>query len=305
MTTPPVWSDHQLESDRLKAESHFRDSRYTEPLEMYLEMFDHYQGVVEDVMEETVDLTDLDGCIVDLMSDPDKREVFRYLSGPPVSEDDLKVLMKAKSLSSTKLKSDPKLVKSVATFMRDWHDRRRFPWVNTDWDPSESDRQAAVLATSALLAMRRVETARRNEGKRIQELRVETQLTRSGFEKVPTRRVKTLGDAPGPKQFCSESYLGSRKADFIVGLFDGRTLGLECKVSNSSTNSVKRLNNDAAVKAEVWRSDFGSLQVVAGAVLSGVYALGNLKEAQGRGLTIFWAHDLQALVDWIHSTGSS
>lgn len=77
---------------------------------------------------------------------------------------------------------------------------------------------------------------------------------------------------------------------------------VECKVSNSSTNSVKRLNNDAAVKAETWRSDFGQRNVVPAAVLSGVYKLHNLLDAQERGLSLFWAHDLQRLLDWIDST---
>lgn len=79
---------------------------------------------------------------------------------------------------------------------------------------------------------------------------------------------------------------------------------LECKVSNSSTNSVKRLNNDAAVKAETWRKDFGTTQVVPAAVLSGVYKTHNLENAQRRGLALFWANDLQSLVDWIHKTKS-
>ena len=77
---------------------------------------------------------------------------------------------------------------------------------------------------------------------------------------------------------------------------------IECKVSNSSTNSVKRLNNDAAVKAASWKLDFGLRQVVPTAVLSGVYKLHNLLDAQDRGLTVFWAHDLKPLTDWIAST---
>lgn len=77
---------------------------------------------------------------------------------------------------------------------------------------------------------------------------------------------------------------------------------IECKVSNSSTNSVKRLNNDAAVKATVWRGDFGALQVVPAAVLSGVYKLHNLEDAQRRGLTIYWAHRLSDLMQWIAGT---
>src|SRR3546814_5622550 len=65
---------------------------------------------------------------------------------------------------------------------------------------------------------------------------------------------------------------------------DRRVMPIECKVSNSSTNSVKRLNNDAAVKAETWRNDFGQNQVVPTAVLGGVYKLHNLLDAQRRGL---------------------
>ena len=128
------------------------------------------------------------------------------------------------------------------------------------------------------------------------------QLRQSDFTEVPTREVKTLHDAPVAGEFCRESLFGSRKADFIIGLPDGRTMALECKVSNSATNSIKRLNNDAAVKATTWRNDFGTVQVVTAAVLGGVYALRNLVEAQKRGLAIFWAHDLPAMIDWIRST---
>lgn len=74
---------------------------------------------------------------------------------------------------------------------------------------------------------------------------------------------------------------------------------LECKVSNSSTNSYKRINNDAAVKAVSWDREFGSANVVPAAVLSGVFALANLEYAQGKGLALFWAHDLEPLADFI------
>ena len=267
-----------------------------------MEQFDQYQGIVEEVIEQTVDLTQLEDHALDLMLDERRREVLRYLTGPPVSEDDLKVLMSADSLSAKALRDNPDLVADVVAFMRDWHDRRRFPWLGGGWQPQEYEQTAAVLATTALIAMRRTETHRRSEGKRGQELAVEQQLQRSGYRKVKTRVIKTLSDVPGPGEFCRETQLGSRKADFVVGLWDGRAMGLECKVSNSSTNSVKRLNNDAAVKAEVWRDEFGTSGVVSAAVLSGVYSVRNLEGAQARGLAIFWAHDLRSLTRWMDST---
>jgi len=49
----------------------------------------------------------------------------------------------------------------------------------------------------------------------------------------------------------------------------------------------------------VWIRDFGRRQVVPAAVLSGVFKLHNLEAAQDAGLTLFWAHALDAMVDWI------
>ena len=43
-------------------------------------------------------------------------------------------------------------------------------------------------------------------------------------------------------------------------------------------------------------------QVVPTAVLSGVYKLHNLEEAQTRGLTLFWAHALTEMLEWIDRT---
>ena len=103
-------------------------------------------------------------------------------------------------------------------------------------------------------------------------------------------------------EFCRESDFGGRKADLIVRLWDGRVLPVECKVSNSSTNSVKRLNNDAAAKAEVWIKEFGTATVIPAAVLSGVFKIHNLENAQARGLTLFWAHRLDAMIDFIEET---
>jgi hypothetical protein len=79
-------------------------------------------------------------------------------------------------------------------------------------------------------------------------------------------------------------------------------MAIECKVSNSATNSVKRLNNDAAVKAEYWLKMFGTSQVVPTAVLSGVFKVLNLEQAQERGLALCWSHDLDKLGEFIRST---
>lgn len=55
---------------------------------------------------------------------------------------------------------------------------------------------------------------------------------------------------------------------------------LECKVSNSATNSVKRLNRETGGKARDWNGRFGE-RAITGAVLAGVFKLRNLKTALG------------------------
>lgn len=302
MILPPRWSSEELGRELERSVAIFKRERLEEPLEAYLEYFESYQSRVEEVVEASVDLTDLRSVAAEILTDPKLLEVFRYLPAPPISTDDLKVLSDATSLAAKRLRTDDELVKRVVDTVMTGLDRRRFPWIAEGRDADEAERNAAILATTALMATQRLGTNRRHQGKTLQEARVEDSLLKSGYVKVPRRTVSTSEDLPRPGEFCGESKLGSRKADFIVRLWDNRAMPIECKVSNSATNSVKRLNNDAAAKAEAWRRDFGETQVVPCAVLGGVYKIRNLEEAQHRGLTLFWAHDLDAMLAWIATT---
>ena len=299
MIQPPRWSPEDLDKNAREATEIFRKERLEEPLEDYLEAFDEYLGNIEDLFETTIDLTELDEGAIDFLSDPKLLDAFRYLAGPPISDDDLKTVAEVQSLNASQLRNDPEAVQRIIGVVRMGMDRRRFPWVREERDPTEAEKKAAVLASAALMAAQRVGTDRRSKGKKSQEATVSGVLTGAGLLEVARRKVSTLTDAPEPGHFCGESYLGNRKADFLVRLWDHRIMAIECKVSNSATNSVKRLNNDAAAKAVAWLKDFGTRQVVPAAVLGGVYKLHNLEEAQNRGLALFWAHDLKSLTDWI------
>lgn len=301
MIAPPIWTPEQLEDHRVKAMAAFRLERTQEPLDDYLEAFDDYQGVVENLLETSVDLQKLDEVAIEILSDPKLLEAFRYMAGPPISQDDLRTLSEA-VLSPGRLRQDPAMAKRVIDVIRIAIDRRRFVWVSEKREPTEAERNAAVLASAALLATRKVGTDRRHKGKDDQESFVEEAFKRSGLVKLPARRISTLMDAPAPGHFCPESELVGCKADFVLRLWDNRVMALECKVSNSAVNSVKRLNREAVGKADTWRKELGAAQMVPAAVLSGVYELRNLTQAQERRLTIFWAHDLDALTSWIEKT---
>jgi hypothetical protein len=301
MTQPPQWSDEQLISGMQKARDLFREERLQEPLEAYTKAFDQYHSAVGELLESSTNLVQLGRTSANIVTSPEMLEAFRYLAGPPISEDDLMVLADAR-LSPSRLREDAEMAARVVNVVKVALDGRRFPWVVENRQPTPSERNAAVVASAALMATSRVGTARRNEGKERQELTVRDALLSRNWTQVPPRPVATFNQAPGPGEFCRESLLGSSKADFLIGLRDRRIMAIECKVSNSSTNSVKRLNREAAGKAEKWIYEFGVRNVVPVAVLSGVYKLHNIKSAQERGLTVYWAHDLKQLLDWIDST---
>ena len=181
-------------------------------------------------------------------------------------------------------------------------DPLRFPWIAEAREPTPEEKSIAIVASAALITAQRVSTDRRNLGKDAQESAVKAFLVGMGFTDAGTRVIRTLADAPEKGEFCAEALVGSRKADIPIRLFDGRLMPIECKVSNSSTNSVKRINNDAAVKAGIWHREFGTNQIVPAAMLSGVFKVRNLIQAQDGGLTLFWAHDLEQMRLFIEST---
>lgn len=110
MIDPPRWTADQLEPDRQRSIAIFRAQRTEEPLEEYLEAFDEYQGYVEELLETTVDLAEIDRTALDVLTDTHLLEAFRYLAGPPISADDLKVLSDAPSLARGTIRRNPELV---------------------------------------------------------------------------------------------------------------------------------------------------------------------------------------------------
>lgn len=306
---PPRWTTGEFDEQRDQARQIFCNQRLNESLGVYAETFDECLAHVNELLDKTDELLDLkspvDGVLadltwVDVLTESDLMEAFRYIAGPPVSADDLAELSDT-SLAPRSLRENPEAASRVIEFVGQALDPKRFRWVREGRSPTDAERSVATTATAVLMATRRVETARRMQF-RDQEAEVKACLVRAGLSEVEARAVTPgLLEAPQPGEFCGEALFGKRKADLIVRLHDGRCLPIECKVSNSSTNSVKRLNNDAAAKASAWIAEFGSGATVPSAVLSGIYKTRNLEQAQDQHLTIFWAHDLDPLVDFVRS----
>lgn len=296
---PRKWSDAELAADVLKAIAEFRRKRIGEPLSVWKSTFFKRRRMVRLTFKE-LNLRNPSRIHSRQIADVYAKslgDVLRYMAAPPISADDLKVLSDS-TLSLKALRTAPWQARSVLRTLLAALDPLRFPWVEGLKRPSASEWKAAIAATTSLMTAQAVATYRRNTGKDEQEQATKDFLRSIGLVEVDARKITTLRDAPEPGSFCGESEVWGEKADIVVSLFDGRLLLIECKVSNSAINSVKRVNHEAAGKAAHWTAKFGA-QAVTAAMLSGVFKARNLSQAQDKGLTLFWSHRFSDLHDFI------
>ena len=221
-----IWQVPELDADREKSTATFRRERMEEPLEAYLDEFEDVRNAIETLLESTVNLSLLENNALEILTDQRLLAGARYLAGPPISEDDLKTLIDSSSLAPSALRAQPVLVHRIIETIRTGLDRRRFPWVLERREPTPAERDIAIIASTTLMASQRVATARRNESKQVQEDRVRATLLSHGLKEIQIlgRSISTLSAAPQQGQFCREVVLGTRKADLVVGLWDGRTM---------------------------------------------------------------------------------
>ncbi|SCG79609.1 XamI restriction endonuclease [Micromonospora humi] len=254
-------------------------------------MYSTLRPHVEQIFDASNDLLDLTGKV--FTDDPSAWQVCRYLCGPPISQEDLWTLVGAKFRQVPVALAD-----ETAEAIRVVIDPVRFPWVEQRRYPTESERQAAILATSVLWAAQQLATERRGEASTRQEASTGEALSQAGLTLDPSRSPIQFFDDMQRGTFSRERHIAGAKCDVPARLPDGRLLALECKVSNGPKNGWKRVNREVAGKAEAWRSHFG-VQLLTGVVLAGVFDLSCLRTAQEAGVILFWEHDLTPLRDFV------
>ena len=229
-----------------------------------------------------------------LVAEKEIWQVLRYVCAPRISEEDLWTLV------GKKFKSVPSALADVtAQTFSALIDARRFPWVAANREPTTGELNAALVATTSLLTHETLGTKRRGSASKFQETYVSETLVAAGLVLDSSRRAIIALDEIGRGHFARERKVGGAKCDIPIRLRDGRLLALECKVSNGPKNSWKRLQREVGGKADTWKQAYGS-QIVTGAVLSGVFDLKCLVDAQNRqGVVLFWQHDLSPLVKFL------
>lgn len=278
-----------------------------EPLALYEKFFARFAEIFRETIDQLPNIA-ADPVnaqlIASLVTGRDQQKVFRYLAAPPISEDDLKALADT-TLAPSVLAGDAELAKRVRDTVMTILDPHRFPWMvqprrTNGPTPDAEEVERAVIASAVLAAAREVETHRRNTSKEGQEQAVKDLLTSIKFKEVAVRDIPMLTAAPKPGEFCGEARLAGTRADVVARLHDGRVMAIECKVSNSSVNSYKRIVHDTGGKAATWYRTLGDAQVVPAAVMSGIFSVANLENVQNNmRVALFWQHRLKDLATFV------
>ena len=294
--SPPVWSDEQIEADRREAQRRFIETRREEGPRAFAATCARVRPDVEAAMAASKDLLDLTGQV--FLDDPLAWQVFRYVCGPPISQEDLWTLVEGPKFTKG---VPPAYAEATATALRDVIDTVRFPWVAGQRAPTVGEREAAVLSTTVLLAAQLLGTSRRRDASRRQEDATAAAFAAAGFELDSSRAPMYALDGLARGTYSRERVIAGAKCDVPARLNDGRLLMLECKVSNGPKNGWKRVNREVAGKADTWGQHFGK-QVLTGVVLAGSFDAACLRTAQERGVLLLWEHDLRPLADFVADT---
>lgn len=291
------WTEAELEEHRQIAEDNFVEQRMDKGVEDYLDVYHQKESAVRKLFNRTDDLRNLSGAL--FVRNPDFITAARHVTAPPISQDDLNTIV---GENITKRKNVPRDAADEGVWViEQLIDPERFPWIDEERSPTDEEREIAVKSTAGIWAVKRTQTNRRNEPAQEQEEHILDTLKDADLREKTVNRIQSREQIDKLPTGCvaHQPYVRNSEADIAVRLQDGRLLAIEGKVSNSGLNSIKRLIHEVGDKASNWREEFGD-DVIPAAVLSGVYDMKHLKEAQNdRDILIFWEHNLDSLVEFV------
>lgn len=309
---PQSWTRRELEIDAAAAKKLFVAARLkalTSERTLYENAIKTHSGPVADLLKATGNLTAITS---DSLKNRAILDAIRYTLSPIISLDDLDTLTDScfsqwvgQKTERGRRPTDTEF-QAAAAFFTARIDASRAPWLISSNAATAAELEAFVRATASIRAMGQVATARRMESSKTQEVAIRAAAAAARYNGDST----LPNDLSDPiKQMQSGSFATSSrklvrtnmdvairmKANHPTGLL---FLAIEAKVSNSSLNSRKRLN-DVAAKGARWDSSGKLHQFRTAAVIAGVFDIDRLEEAQNEGIFLFWEHRLQDLTAFL------
>lgn len=315
MARPPAsWTEKELRKDAATARRRFvkeRRAALSREQSEYANWRAKFVTTVDGLLVASKDLRELSGTALE------RREFLdlaRYLAVPPISLDDLDTLTDScfglwvNQMTERGSRPSSSEFAAAAAIISERFDHHRAPWLKEGRKPNKGERQAFLEWMGSIPAVSKLTTARRGARSRKQE-----DLTRSAVKAARYLPATTPGRLRDPaKEMDPGTYsaksrlLQGTSMDVPVRLVDRHATGqlflaIECKVSNSSLNSRKRLL-EVNSKRQTWDSSGVVHRFRTAAVLAGVFDIPRLIEAQDVGILIFWEHRLKDLTEFLRMT---
>lgn len=245
-------------------------------------------------------LTDVSGA---LQKNGEHALALRHFLAPPISQDQFKLICPEWTKNSENKQTKLAQARADAVeieFMKRLS-RRLAPWLRSARSPTLEELSSTIGSIAPLIANQKVATARRKRLSEMQELAVVEILAARNWTKVKSDLVTTSGGLPA-QHFMHKARFASgpnenQEVDIACGLGGTIVLAMECKVTNDTTNSVKRIN-DVLKKAAAWKAHWGSF-VKPAALLQGVIKTGDVPRLLDSDVEVFWAHHLDKFAAWI------
>ena len=234
--------------------------------------------------------------------------VLRQMLAPPLSQDQFAIVCSSysKALENTDRPVPANKAASVAEAFLAMRDIQLLPWLAENRAPLAEEIRHTVTAVTPLLASQIHLTAKRTASSTDQEEAVVALLNAKEWERLPSRLVDR-GAILAARQFMKKTKFATttrpQEVDIACGLGGTMVLAMECKVSNDTTNSVKRIN-DVLKKATAWRDHWGSF-VRPAALLQGTIGYKDVQRLTHAGVAVFWSHDLPRFERWIDENTTS
>lgn len=310
---PGTWSQAELEADAAEAKRRFVDERLA-ALEVerktYREAHRAYAETVRSLLAATSDLGEITGAS---LQDRAHLDFARQLAVPPISVDDLDTLTDSVfgnwlgQTTDRGMRPTDAAFDEAARIIGERIDRERAPWLTGNRDPNDAERRTFIEWAAAAPAAGRVLTLRRSQASARQEAATRAAAEHAEYSEVtpPGALTDPIVQMPAGTYASASRKLSGTNMDVPIRLAEHHPTGLlflavECKASNSSLNSRKRLI-EVGRKREVWDSSGQLYRFRTAAVLSGVHDVQRLLEAQAAGVLLFWEHRLSDLTTFLRA----
>jgi hypothetical protein len=278
-----------------------------------VERLDRLEERLEDEVADDLDeLFDITDNLRNLEAVAGKTDLFRFLPGLHLSDDNLQLITRASSYRGCDTWDDMTAAERSIYVTRDRMKPRHYPWLFEGYTGNEDfDVMLAKTSLQGKIVGQRAATASRGETCRLQEdaLRAAA-LTAGYFPSDGGASISCVDDlavgqfSVGERTIRDDDGNSLGKADHVLRLANGKLVIVEAKYSGSSVNSHKRLGHECENKVIRWKKHFGDdAEVVI--LFAGVTDYTRVNDLQKLGAKFIFEHDLSSYIDWLQAAANT